>query len=192
MSNSGKFVAGQLLSNLPRWRKFIEEEESCGNFVPEVLKDAVKVGKFNVRHPSFTNFDADHVVFRGRVFESKKELMEKKFENSRTIKDNFDLVWAEILSLVESKAVREISEVEANSEGSVISPILWVSQPKPDNTIKHRLIHHDRLNYTYSRPKFRLAQISTELDRISEFSGLLKADLEKCFYWEGESCLILA
>ena len=177
-----KFTAGQLFSNLSRWQRFIEEEERSGAFVPEVLKDAVRSGAFDVRHPSFTNLEADHVVFRGRVFSSKKDLLDKTFENSKSIKENYDLVWAEILALIECKAVREVSEEEAYSQHSVISPILWVSQQKPDLTMKHRLIHHDRLNYTYSKPKFRLANISSELERIADFDGLFKADLEKCFY----------
>ena len=139
-----KFVAGQLLSDLKKWQNFIEEEERCGAFIPEVLRDAAKTGKFDVRHPSFTNLEASHVIFRGRVYDNKKEFFSKTFENSRSIKDNFDLVWAEILALLEYKAVREVSEEEAFSEGSLISPILWVSQPKPDQTIKHRLIHHDQ------------------------------------------------
>ena len=42
------------------------------------------------------------------------------------------------------------------------------------------------LNFSYAKPKFSLAKISNEVERIAEFDELWKCDKEKCFYWLGD------
>ena len=142
MSN---FLAGDLLKNKPYWRDAISYFESNGGMVPVVVKDAVEKGYFDLRHKSFTNFNAKHVIFRGEKFNSKEDLLNHKFENSSSIQKNLSVVLEEINNLTNCRAVSEISESEALSEGSIISPILWVSQTKSDGSKKNRLIHHDLL-----------------------------------------------
>ena len=176
------FSAGKILSNLQKWQAAIEQVEKSGGHVPEVLLDAVKTGEFDLRHSSFTNSNAKNVIFRGQKFSSKEKLLSLDLRNSSSIQKNLGDVLDEIKSLEEYNALREIDEATAFEEGSILSPILWVSQQKEDGSIKHRLIHHDRLNYTYAKPKFSLSTIGQELDRLAEFYGLKKMDLEKCFY----------
>ena len=188
MSN---FQAGDLLKNRPFWRDAISYFENKGGMVPAVVKDAVENGFFDLRHKSFTNLKAKNVVFRGDKFNSAEDLLSHKFENSSSIQKNLSDVLAEIKSLDSCRAIGEISESEALAEGSIISPILWVSQVKSDGTKKNRLIHHDLLNYSYSKPKFSLAKISNELERISDFDDLWKCDMEKCFYWGWVTRIVL-
>ena len=108
--------------------------------------------------------------------------MAKKFENSSSIEKNLDDVLVEIDNLKKCGAIERVSKEEALSEGSICSPILWVSQPKPDGSTKTRLIHHDLLNYSYTKPKFSLSKITVELERLADFNILRKCDKEKCYY----------
>ena len=184
-TNMSSFKAGDLLKNRPFWRDAINYYENKGGMVPAVVKDAVESGHFDLRHKSFTNFKASNVIFRGEKYESKDQLLAKNFENSSSIQKNLSEVLDEVMKLDNCGAVVEISEAEALSEGSVISPILWISQIKSDGSKKNRLIHHDLLNFSYAKPKFSLAKITNEVERIAEFEELWKCDKEKCFYCWG-------
>ena len=170
------------MKNQEKWREAIAWMQSNGGHVPAVVLDAVQAGYFNLRHKSFTNPAAKNVIFRGQHFKSKNDLLDRNFENSSSISKNLGDVMTEITSLDNCGAVERVSEAEALSEGSVISPILWIVQTKPDGSLKKRLIHHDLLNYTYSKPKFSLAKVSVELERLADFSEIRKCDKEKCFY----------
>ena len=109
-------------------------------------------------------------------------VLAKEFRNSSSIRKNLADVLNELDCLESSRAVGRVTEEEAKSEGSIIAPILWVKQEKAGGVVKNRLIHHDLLNFTYSRPKFSLARISQELERIADFNELRKCDAEKYFY----------
>ena len=176
------FEAGKILQNIDLWKKTMSWFEEQGGQIPPVLKDAVASGKFNLRHKSFTNNNPKHVMFRSKKYKSKEELIAQVFDNSNSIYNNLEEVKGEILDLQKWKAIKEISESEALSNGSVISPILFIIQEKSDGTRKTRLVHHDIMNCTYSKPKFTLARISQELERIADFDELSKCDKTKCFY----------
>ena len=139
------FQAGDLLRNRPLWRDAVVYFENKGGQVPAVVKDAIENGFFDLRHKSFTNHKAKNVVFRGEKYDSSEKLLNTKFENSSSIQKNLSEVLDEISILDKCGGVTEISESEALSAGSIISPILWVSQLKSDGTKKNRLIHHDIL-----------------------------------------------
>ena len=177
------FLAGDILKNLGKWREAIDWMQKNGGNVPAVVYDAVQSGYFNLRHKSFTNSGAKNVIFRGQHFKSKNDLLNQNFQNSSSIARNLDEVMAEIGCLENCGAIERVAEAEAMSEGSIVSPILWIVQTKSDGSRKKRLIHHDLLNYTYSKPKFSLAKISVELERLADFGEIRKCDKEKCFYW---------
>ena len=109
------------------------------------IESTLNSGSFNLRHPTFTNFNPRHVVFRGIKFQSKEALLASDFRNSSSIRKNLADVLAEIECLNKCQAVVRISKEEALSEGSILSPILWIVQDKPGGVKKNRLIHHDRL-----------------------------------------------
>ena len=69
------FTAGEILKNKEKWSDAMVWMESNGGFVPPLLKDAINSGFFDLRHKSFTNFNAKKVVFRGVNFSSKEELL---------------------------------------------------------------------------------------------------------------------
>ena len=58
------FIACDILRNRPLWKDAISWMENNGGFVPPVVKDAVETGFFDLRHKSFTNFNANNIVFR--------------------------------------------------------------------------------------------------------------------------------
>ena len=176
------FRAGEFYKNKQKWQQAIHETKETGGFVPRFLEEAVDRGGVNVRHRDFTNNNAKNVIFRGHNFGSHKALMQKEFRNSSSISKNIEEVGMEIQLLLDSGAIEEVSEEEAKSPGSLVSPILWITQMKPDGTKKCRLIHHDMWNYQYSRPKFTLTDIAAELDILAEFLEIEKHDLEKAFY----------
>ena len=146
------------------------------------LSDAIESGCFNMRHKSFTNEKAKNITFQGKKFSSRKELLDYDFPNNKSIQDNIEEVWNKILELERSGAVKGISEEDAYSPGSIISPILWIEQEKEDGSLKKRLVHHDRLNYQYTKPKFSMVTIANELDRLSDFERIRKHDKKSAFY----------
>ena len=176
------FVAGEFFKNKERWQNAVAAAKENGSFVPQFLEEAISGDGVDVRHKSFTNESARNVKFRGYQFGSKEALLKKNFQNSRSIQRNIDQVLTEIELLLSCNAIEEVSREQAFEEGSIISPILWVTQKKPNGKTKTRLIHHDLLNYQYSRPKFTLTDISAELDVLAEFFSIKKHDLEKAFY----------
>ena len=180
-----KFIAGRALENKNRWQEAVDKIIDGGGHVPKCVVEAIKNGAFNIRHADFTNHNANNFVFRGQKFRSKTKLMSAHFANSRSVSENKREVELEVENLVSSGAIREVSEEEATSAGSIVSPILWITQRRPDGSRKNRLIHHDRCNYTYSRPRFSLTQISAELDMLAEFEEIAKWDLDKAFYTSG-------
>ena len=177
-----KFVGGQILKNQAKWRQAVAFLEDNGGHVPEFFKEAVETGKFNVRHPAYTNKNASHVCFRGFVYKSKHQLLKADLKNRKSVAQNLADVKNECEVLEKCQVIRRITKEEAEEPGSVVSPILWVTQVKSDGSKKNRLIHHCRLNYMYSKPRFALTQIADELDQLAEFEEIAKYDMEKFFY----------
>ena len=174
---SSPFRAGEFFKNVKKWQTTVAQVKQDGGHIPPFLEEAIAGGGVNVRHKSFTNPSANEVVFRGKHYRNEEHLLSKNFRNSRSIRRNISQVSKEIVLLEECGAISQVSEQEALSAGSIVSPILWVTQKRPDGKFKSRLIHHDILNYQYSRPKFTLTEISAELDILAEFLEIEKHDL---------------
>ena len=177
-----EFEAGGLLKNKKAWNLLKNEADQFYGGLPPVLSDAIDTGSFDVRHRSFTNENAKNIKFQGIKYASKQDLLDEDFPNSNSVDNNIKEVTKKIQELQKSKAVTEISEEEARSPGSILSPILWIEQEKEDGSMKKRLVHHDRLNYQYAKPKFSMVSITNELDRLADFESLRKHDKQSAFY----------
>ena len=150
-----------------------------GGVVEKVALEAFEKGEINMRSSEFMNFKAKNITFNNRKYSSWEELKNAKIPNYGSVIENKEEVEREINNL---QATGMVAEIEEFDDEHVVSPIHWIKATQPDGSIKVRLVHHDKNNVFYTKPKCPLPQLHQKIYAMSHLKELRKEDAKKCFY----------
>ena len=179
------FVSGEYFKNNVEWKRHLDRVTGAGGHVPNFLYKAIENKAVDPFDSEYTNFKKTNLCFRGQTFNNFTELAAFQFKNSPSIYEFATDVKAEFVRLVNMRAIKLVSREVALAPDSIISPLQWVRQCKPDGSVKSRLILHSKANTLYTRPRFSLCEIGTEVHCVAKFQGLVKVDEKDCYYQFG-------
>ena len=173
------FTPGQLLLQKEKWQELAAEVYRMGGVVEKVALDAFEAGELNLRSANFMNFNAKSITFNNRKYSSWEALKKAKIPNYGSIAENREEVEKEVNNLAALKVVQEVGDFD---QEHVISPIHWIKAKQPDGSVKVRLVHHDKHNVFYTKPKCPLPQLHQKIYAMSHLEQMRKEDAKKCFY----------
>ena len=174
-----RFTPGILLEQKSKWLEIAEELYRLGGVVEKVALDAFQSGEIDLRSKEFMNMNTKNITFNNRKYSSWEALKNEKIDNYGSVLENLDEVGAELENLKNIGVVREVKKFDSEH---VVSPIHWIKNIQPDGSVKVRLVHHDKSNCFYTKPKCPLPQLDKQIYSMSHLDLLCKEDQKKCFY----------
>ena len=174
-----RFTPGTLLSQKSKWLEIAEELYRLGGVAEKVALDAFECGEIDLRSKEFMNMNSKNIVFNNRKYSSWLALKNEKIENYGSVTENLADVERELNNLKDLGVVREVEKFD---QEHVVSPIHWIKNTQPDGSVKVRLVHHDKGNCFYTKPKCPLPQLDKQIYSMSHLDQLCKEDMRKCFY----------
>ena len=182
--STSRFTPGRLLLQKEKWLELAAEVYRLGGVVEKVALEAFEAGEVNMRSTHFMNFKAKDITFNNYKYSSWEALKNAKIPNYGSVKENLEDVEKEVNNLV---ALDMVDEVQEFDDEHVVSPIHWIKNVQPDGSTKVRLVHHDKNNVFYTKPKCPLPQLHQKIYAMSHLDKMNKQDAKKCFYQFGLS-----